>query len=306
MNRKKIKIIFFGTPGFVIPIVKTLNSEYDLVAVVTAPDKPVGRKQILTQTDVARYTEELRIKNFELRILKPEKLDKDFTLQIKNLNPDLIIVAAYGKIIPKSILEIPRFRALNIHPSMLPKYRGASPIQSAILNGDPVSGISVMQMDEQMDHGPIVFQDEFRFSEEDNFETLSTKMFLKSAELLPEVIDGYISGDMIPIQQDEAKAIYCQVIKKEDGFFTIDSPPSPTKLDRMIRAYYPWPVVWTIWKRVTSHPRLNRGHQSSEVGQGEKVVKFLPGGLVQMEGKKPTPLPDFLRGYPDFPIKKLC
>jgi methionyl-tRNA formyltransferase len=210
-----------------------------------------------------------------------EKLKKRFT--IVDSNPDLIVVASYGKILPKEQIETPKYGALNVHPSLLPKYRGPSPLQAAILNGDRVSGVTILKLDEQMDHGPILAKKEVELSEDETFDSWSKKGFEIGAEMLVDLIPDYISGKLSPTSQDDTQATYCKLVKKEDGYFEIDKVPE--NLDRMIRAYYPWPGAWTKWNG--------------------KVVKFLPGGQVQMEGKKATDLKSFLNGYPDFPIKEL-
>lgn len=278
MDKKNLRIIFFGTPEFVLPVIQTLRDNFSLVGAVTTPDVPVGRKQKLTPSPV-----KLALQGQALKILTPEKLTDDVAKSLKQLQADLFVVAAYGKIIPQNILDIPQYGALNIHPSLLPKYRGASPIQNALLGGDEVSGVSIIKMDDKMDHGPLIFTKEIRLSQQDNFDTLSKKMFSEAARVLPEVIEDFISGKVVVKEQDEQQATFTKVIKKEDGYFDINNPPTSQKLDRMIRAYYPWPAAWTRWN--------------------DKVVKFYPEGLIQIEGKHPVPLKDFLNGYPNFPLK---
>ncbi len=214
-----------------------------------------------------------------------KELSKGFTL-VDNLNEaDLCVVAAYGRILTKEELSTPKYGCINVHPSLLPTYRGPSPIQAAILNGDKTSGITIIKMDEEVDHGPIIYQESLELSKEDNFDILSKKMFQRSAEILPQIIEDFISGKIEPVPQDHTKTTYCERLTRDSGYFPIDNPPTPETLDRMIRAYYPWPGVWTHWN--------------------DKIVKFLPGNMLQMEGKKVIPLKDFLNGYPDFPIKVL-
>ncbi|KKS14339.1 methionyl-tRNA formyltransferase [Candidatus Daviesbacteria bacterium RIFOXYD1_FULL_41_10] len=292
MTKHNLRIVFFGTPAFAVPVLQALRENFEVIAVVTAPDQKVGRKQILTPSPVKLATqvfdpESQTRRGLALeRVYTPEKLNQDFlTSHFPLLTSDLFIVAAYGKIIPQFILDIPKFGALNIHPSLLPKYRGPSPLQSGILKGDKASGISIIKMDFQMDHGPIIFTKPFSLSNTDTFETLSKKSFLDAAAFLPQVIRDFIEGKLKETLQDESLATYCKMITKESAFFDIANPPDPEILDRMIRAYYPWPNVWTRWN--------------------EKIVKFLPGGLVQMEGKKPVKLEDFLNGHSGFPIKAL-
>lgn len=282
------KIVFFGTPSFVTSVVSSLGQNFELVAVVTAPDQNVGRKQILTSSPVKQKAQELGIKN----ILTPAKLkDPDFISTLLTLNPDLFIVAAYGKIIPQAILDIPKFGALNLHPSKLPKYRGASPIQAAILNGEKTTALTIIKMDQEMDHGPIVFIKEVQLLNNDTFQTVSQKMFSLATEALCKLIPDFISAKVALKVQNEKEATFTKIIKKEDGYFEIDNPPTKEVLDRMTRAYYPWPNAWTVWE-VTREKRKEK-----------KIIKFYPDGTLQMEGKKPVPLKDFLNGYPDFPLK---
>lgn len=213
-----------------------------------------------------------------------EELAKHFT-QVDSLDKaDLAVVAAYGQILTKEQLNAPKYGAINVHPSLLPKYRGPSPIQQAILNGDKTTGVTIIKMDEEVDHGPIIYQDTLELSEEYNFDILSKKMFLHASEILPQIIKDFTAGKITPHEQDHTKATYCERLTRESGYFDINNPPSSEVLDKMTRAYFPWPGVWTRWNG--------------------KIVKFLPGDLIQMEGKKAISLKDFLNGYPDFPIKE--
>ncbi len=220
-----------------------------------------------------------------------EELAKHFTLVDSLEDADLGVIAAYGKILTQDELEIPKYGCINVHPSLLPKYRGPSPIQAAILNGDKVSGITIIKMDTDVDHGPIIYQEQLELSSIDNFDILSKKMFLMAANILPKVITDFVEGEKSPLDsssikpttQDHAQATYCEHLTRQSGYFDIANPPSPETLDRMIRAYHPWPGAWTKWNG--------------------KIVKFLPGGLLQMEGKKAISFKDFLNGYPDFPLR---
>lgn len=276
---KDLRVVFFGTPTFVIPVLETLNQNFSIVGVVTTPDQKSGRKQILTPTPIKTYCLE---KNLPVKIITNQHFSNDTIQQLTTLKPDLFVVAAYGKIIPKEILEIPKCGAINIHPSLLPKYRGASPIQSAIFHGDKTSGLTIIKMDEQMDHGPILYAKELVLINEDTFHSLSIKMFQVAAEALPHVIEELVREKLEPLSQDDTKATFCDHITKDQGYFDIANPPSPEKLDRMIRAYYPWPTTWT----------------KISIGGQEKIVKFLPGKKLQVEGKNPMSYKDFFNGYP--------
>lgn len=222
-----------------------------------------------------------------------DTLAKLFTLVDSLSEADLGVVAAYGKILKPKELSQPKYGFINIHPSLLPKYRGSSPIQAAILNGDKISGITIIKMDAEVDHGPIIYQEQIELSSRDNFDTLSKKMFLRANEVLPKVIRDFIHGKIKPIEQDDSQVTYCERLTRESGYFDINNPPLSEKLDRMIRSYFPWPGVWTKWSF------------GSAQDKNSKIVKFYPGGKIQMEGKKVMPLSDFLNGYSDFPLKKL-
>lgn len=226
-----------------------------------------------------------------------DTLAKHFTLVDSLKEADLAVVAAYGKILTKEEINSPKYGCINIHPSLLPKYRGPSPIQSAILNGDSVSGISIIKIDEEVDHGPIIYQEEMMLSKTDNFDTLSKKMFLRASEILPDLIEGFINGKVQSLEQNHEEATFCERLERNSGYFDLptgrqESTEFLEQLDRKIRAYYPWPGVWTRW------------NPSPSSGQA-KIVKFYPEGKIQMEGKKVISMQDFLNGYPDFPLKNL-
>ncbi|MDP3733511.1 MAG: methionyl-tRNA formyltransferase [Candidatus Daviesbacteria bacterium] len=257
MPRHNIEIVFFGSDPWSIYVLQTLEDNFDVKTVVTAPNSAV-----------AKYFKGLVLNH---------------TTNYQLLTTDLYVVASYGKIIPKKLLDIPRYGSLNVHPSLLPKYRGASPIQQAILNEEKISGITIIKMDEEIDHGPVLYQERLELSDRDNFDILSKKMFQRASEILPQIIKDFVAGKITPKPQDHSKATFCPLLTRESGFLDIDNPPE--KLDRMIRAYFPWPGVWCKWKG--------------------KIVKFLPNNMLQMEGKKVISIKDFLNGYPDFPIKSI-
>lgn len=274
---KDLKVIFFATSEFVASVLEVLHRNYNLAVVVTRPDQKTITLAFLKL-------------NPNGLVLTPDKISskgvsKQFVNQIKGIQPDLIVVASFGRIIPQEVLDIPKYGCLNIHPSLLPKYRGVSPMPTAILNGDKETGVTVIKMDKEMDHGPIIATRSYRLSQEDNFQTLSIKLFQIGAGLLIEVIPDFIQGKVDLVQQDHWQATFTKFITKEDGYFNPNNPPSLKQLDRMIRAYYPWPTAWTKWD--------------------DKIVKLLPDETVQIAGKKPVKLAEFLRGYPDFPIKTL-
>lgn len=276
-----MNIVYFGTPEFSSYILEEVvkSKKFNVKAVVTRADKPVARHQTISQSPIAMVAEK-----YNVPILKPLKLNEEFIQNnLKLLECNLFVVASYGKIIPQTLLDIPKLGAINVHGSILPKYRGASPIQSSILNGDKETGVTIMLMDAQMDHGEILSTKRISISDHDNFQSLSIKMSQMGSKLLIETLTKFVQGKITPKQQNHALATFCSLLKKDSGYFDINNPPSPEKLDRMIRAYYPWPGVWTKWNG--------------------KIVKFLPENKIQMEGKKPISFKDFLNGYPDFPLK---
>lgn len=256
MPRHSIEIIFFGSDSWSIHVLQALEDRFDVKAVVAAPNSAV-----------ANY--------FKGLVLDLDELDE--------FRADLLVVASYGKIIPKSVLSLAKFGALNVHPSLLPKYRGPSPVPATILAGDKKTGVTIIKMDEKMDHGPIVAAKEVSLSGQEDFMFLINKLFQLGAKLLIEVINDFIAGQIKLKLQNHSRATYSPLLTRQSGFFEIDKPPK--ELDRMIRAYYPWPGVWTKW-------------------QG-KIVKFYPQERVQMEGKKVISFKDFQNGYLDFPIKSI-
>jgi len=274
---RKEKIIFIGTSSFALPALENLIQEYQILAVVTAPDKPTGRKQELTPSPV----KEIALK-YGLSILQPEKI-LDIKQKISKLEPDLIIVASYGQIIPQDILEIPKKNSLNLHPSLLPKYRGPSPIQIAILNGDQITGLTIIQMDSKMDHGPIIIQKETKINPDDTFQSLEARLAEEIADLIILTLPQYFKNKIEPQIQDESQVSYTKILTRDDG--KIDLEQDPKKIERKVRAFYPWPGTWT---------EIN--------GQRIKILKvklkdnklFLE--LVQPAGKKPMTGEEFYRG----------
>ena len=278
-ENSKLKIIFFGTPLFVVPILEALLEHFDVVGIATTPDVKIGRKKILTGTPVKlAYQSYLKKTKRDGLIINSTEFTKNTIEQLSNLQPDLFVVAAYGQLIPKKLLDIPKYGSLNIHPSLLPKYRGPSPIQTTILKGESKTGVTIIRMDEKIDHGPIVIREELPLSPHDTFESLHVKLFVFAAEMLPRVIKNYVSGKIKPKPQNHKKATHCEHITRSDGYFSLDNPPDKKTLDRMIRAYHPWPSAWTRWKG--------------------KIVKLLPDKRMQIEGKSATTQKDFFNGHP--------
>ncbi|MFC1595175.1 methionyl-tRNA formyltransferase [Patescibacteria group bacterium] len=279
------EIIFFGTPEFAVPTLKALiNNGYKPIAVVTAPDKPVGRKQIITPPPVKILAEKHSIK-----IIQNGEIPR----------ADLGIIAAYGKIIPKSIIDSFPKGIINIHPSLLPKHRGASPIQTAILNNDSETGVTLMLTDEKMDHGPILAQSKIQVTNDKMFTELHNELAKLGAELLIETLPKWLNKEIKPIEQNHSKATYTKILKKEDG--KIDKNKSCDAILRQIKAYEKWPTSWTIFKTKNKDIRIKilkakkGGEKNDEL---TIVVKdgFLIIEELQPEGKKPMTARDFLNG----------
>ncbi len=311
---KEIKIIFWGTPEFSLPSLEGLiKNGYDVIAVVTNPDEARGRKQILTPTPIKITAEKYGIPAYQ-----PKNLKSDFPREIQLLEADLYVVAAYGKIIPREILEIPKLGALNIHPSLLPRWRGPSPIQYTILHGDTETGVTIIKMDELMDHGPIVavklLKSDFNLLKSD-FPTLHNELAKLGAELLMETLPKYLAGEITPTPQDESKATYSKILKREDG--RIDWKKSAEEIERMIRAFNPWPGTWTTLP-TDKNPRIKI--EEADIADGKSpiaspgflfsseryplLVKTGRGSLAVkkliLEGKKEITDENFQRGYRQF------
>lgn len=243
-SKKSHHFVFFGTPEFGVIVLDELKRRGLMPAlIVTAPDKPRGRKLLLTPPPVKVWAEKNTIPYIQTETLSP------VPERLANINSDFFIVAAYGKIIPKTILALPRHGALNVHPSLLPQFRGASPIQSAILSAD-VTGTTIMLIDEELDHGPIVAQEILDTPLPIKRLTLETTLAEMGGRLLAETIPEWVAGNITPREQDHAKATYTKKIKKEDGLFELsDLEKNPEMLYRKWCAYDGWPSLYFFAQR---------------------------------------------------------
>lgn len=312
-----MRIVFFGTSNVALPILEELIKQHEIAAVVTQPDARVGRKQELSESPVSSLANDLK-----MNLLKPEKVKNngEFLATLQNLNADIFMVVSYGKILPSEIINLPKFKSVNVHFSPLPKYRGPSPMQAALLNGDEYTGISFFVLDELPDHGPMVYQEIHKIDANDNFFTLSDKLARASAKAINSVITDYVSGKTTPLPQDDSAATFTSIISKADG--QIDWNKSSAQIYNRFRAYYPWPGIWTKWNGkvvkitdciVNTDLRIDRG-PTDAYGCG----KVLDGGIVacgensflqikslQLEGKVETDINSFLNGYKNFAGTKL-
>lgn len=304
-SQLKSKIVFFGTPDFAIPVLHELAEGFLVESVITQPDKPKGRKKVLTSPPIKEYAA-----TRDFLILQPEKLDKNFIDKLKEIKPDLGVVVAYGKILPKEIINIPKYGFLNIHASLLPKYRGAAPIQAALLNGDKETGITIMEVDTGLDTGDIISQVKIEIKKEDNLETLHDKLSEFGAKLLVKTIPGYISGEIKPEEQDDSKASVFPTISKGQGRIVWNN--SAEHISNQIRAFTPWPGAFTFFndkKLDIIEAKPIECDENRLIGQvfeqGKKILvqckdNCLEIKKVKLEGKKEVDIQSFVNGYPNF------
>lgn len=239
----KVKTLFFGSGTFAVPILSALlaSEVVDLVGVVTQPDRPAGRKKELLAVPVKQH---LVDHDFDVEIFQPDRFADESDDVLSQTQPELIIVADYGQILPGDVLDAPKHKSLNVHASLLPKWRGAVPINMAILHGDKITGITIMQMTAGLDEGPILAQREVAVADDDTTETLEQKLAMQGGEMLDQVVASWVAGEIAPRDQDHESATFCSKadLKKENAQVTLDHAVS--EVDRMVRAYYPWPIAW--------------------------------------------------------------
>lgn len=278
----KLKIVFLGSDKFVLPIVEELNENFDLSLIVTTEHNPNG--------PVSSFT-----KDHKIELVDVQQFNNVTMKQLSSVQAPIAVLAYFGVILPPEVLNIFPKGIINIHPSLLPKYRGPTPVQTAILNGETETGVTIIKLDEEVDHGPVFTQEELSVEPTDTTQTLHEKLFTKGAQMLPGVLNSYLNDSVEPIAQNHTEASFTDHLTRDSGYFDGSTPPGKTELDRMIRAYFPWPGVWTTLRiknkelrikllPATSHPELDSGSHSF---------------LLQVEGKNPMSYKDFLNGYPE-------
>lgn len=301
--KHKIKTIFMGTPDFAIPSLESLvnDDRFEVALVITQKDKPIGRDQEILPPPIKKLAQKKNIP-----VLQPDKLASIIN-DITNISPDIIVVAAYGKIIPQSIIEIPRFGCVNVHGSLLPKHRGASCIQGAIKDGDTETGATIMLIDAGLDTGPIISQENIPITEEDTSSTLSMKVALLGASILNESIIAFISGNIRPMKQDDDQSTYDKMLAKEDG--KINWQDHATSIERHARAMTPWPMAWSTLGGIKIIFHKTKVSIIDPDGQPGKmmfmddsiIIKCGEGSLkidkLQLPGKIPVSATDFMRGH---------
>jgi methionyl-tRNA formyltransferase len=298
------KILFMGTPQFAVPALDALTQHFEVAAVVTQPDAPAGRGRSLTASPVKQYALQHGLPVLQPTSLKPPEV----VAALREIAPDVIVVAAFGQILRRDVLALPPRGCINIHASLLPRWRGASPISAAIAAGDPTTGITIMLMEAGIDSGPILTQRSEPIRADDTTATLTERLSTLGAALLTETLPGWLSGEIGPQRQDEALVTKCGQIEKEEG--RIDWSRSAGEIERHVRAMIPWPVAWTTWQgkqlqikraRLWAAPAPAAQAPGTVISSGKALgVQCGEGALelleVQLEGKRSMPATDFLRG----------
>ncbi|MCI1966528.1 MAG: methionyl-tRNA formyltransferase [Oscillospiraceae bacterium] len=299
-----MKIVFMGTPEFAVPSLGALmRAGHEVAAVFTRRDRPVGRKQILTAPPVKVLAQENGIPVFQPETLRGAETEQ----AIRDIGPDVIVVAAYGKILPKNILNLPRLGCVNVHASLLPKYRGAAPIQQAVLDGEPVTGVTTMQMAEGLDTGDILFRDRTEIKPEETSGELTARLAAMGAKLIVRTLSELERGTVTPVQQNEAESSYAPMLTKKRS--PIDWSRAAVQIHNQVRGLSPWPGAATVFegKKLKVHATRPAGNGSGIPGQilSGRDLKVVCGDgtvlqllTVQPEGGKRMSGSDFLRGHP--------
>jgi len=305
-----MRLVYMGTPQFAVTPLRALAAAgHEIVGVITRIDKPAGRGRSVTAPPIKLVAHEMG-----LAVFQPKRVrDTEAMEQLQTLNPEAIIVAAYGQILPKDILTLPKFGCLNIHASLLPLYRGAAPINWAIIRGERETGITIMQMDEGMDTGAILMQERIPIEPRDTAGTLAGKLSLLGAEMIAAALPLIASGKLIAVAQDGSTATMAPLLKKENGL--IDWAFPAVEIHNRVRGLTPWPGAYTFLdgkmiKIITTEVSAGRGEAGLlyekdknilEVGAGSGLLRIL---CLQPEGKKPMTAAEFMRGHRDVAGKK--
>ncbi|MBL7573027.1 methionyl-tRNA formyltransferase [Staphylococcus saccharolyticus] len=305
------KIIFMGTPDFSTKVLEMLIAEHDVIAVVTQPDRPVGRKKILTPPPVKNVAVE-----HEIPVYQPEKLNNSSELEeLLSLDADIIVTAAFGQLLPESLLKAPRLGAINVHASLLPKYRGGAPIHQAIIDGEKETGITIMYMVKNLDAGNIISQKAIRIDDSDNVGTMHDKLSFLGAELLKDTLPCIIDGTNDSIPQDDTKATFASNISREDE--RIDWQQSAQAIHNHIRGLSPWPVAYTTMddknlKLFDAHIVTDKKGKPGVIIETTKKELIIGTGSndaialteIQFAGKKRMQVVNYLSGVQDTLVGK--
>ncbi len=309
-GRVNLRILFMGTSAFAVaPLEALIHRNFQVVAVYTQPDRPAGRGRFLSSSPVKETA--LRLK---LPVVQPTSLkDAEVVAQLIDFHPDVIVVAAYGQILPQPVLDIPKYGCINLHPSLLPRFRGASPVASAILAGDKLTGTSIMLMASGLDTGSLLASEKVAISPQDTTGSLTAKLSRVAARLLPEVLSRWVEGEITPRPQNDAEATYSTLITKKAG--EIHWQLSAVEIWRQVRAYQPWPRCYTWWQGrrleiieavpLPGKPTKAAGQvvplKSKEAAFGVNTGNGVLGIIkVQLGGRKAMAADEFLRGQGQF------
>ncbi|MGH2583273.1 MAG: methionyl-tRNA formyltransferase [Anaerolineales bacterium] len=299
------RVVFMGSPEFALPTLKALASHHEVAGVVTQPDRPAGRGKKLSPLPVKMLAERL-----EIPVIQPVRLkEPEAVSQLRDWDPEAIVVAAFGQILRQEVLDLPKYGCINVHASLLPRWRGASPIQAAILHGDKETGVTIMLMDAGLDTGPILSQRATRIKDDDTAGSLSEKLAGLGAKLLIETLPDYFSGKLQPRPQPSKGVTNAPLLKKADG--ELDLHKSARELERQVRAFNLWPGPFTMWNG--SPLKIHRAHalhgHFTEPGlriehEGKPAISTGNGLLIldelQPAGKKAMSGDQFLRGARDW------
>jgi methionyl-tRNA formyltransferase len=306
-----IRTLFLGSSWESVETLKALDEDmrFDIVAVITTVDKPVGRNQVMTPSEVKSYALSNRI-----RVFHTEKKERKYQEALAKFNPELIVCKAFGEIVPEFFIEYPRYKAINVHFSILPKYRGAVPIQKAILEGEDETGISIMLMSKGLDEGDILKIYKEPILPKDTNLSLRKRLVEKSAEILGDVLEEWVHGEIEPTPQDDSQATYCwqKDISKENAEIDWDSM-EPEYIERMVRAFIPWPIAWTEWngKRVKLFDgdliKFKNDREAGELFIDNDDLLFatkdreicIKVNRLQIEGKTEMDAEEFINGFRD-------
>ncbi len=298
-------LVFMGSPQFAVPTLEALAREHDVLAVFTQPDKPAGRGQQLAAVPVKHWARTHSVPVYQPQSFRKEPQAIDI---LRDLKPEVIVVAAYGLILPQAVLDVPTFGCLNVHGSILPRHRGAAPIMSAILAGDAETGITIMRMDAGLDTGPMLSVAREPIRSDDTTASLSERLSYIGAQLMADTLPKYLSGEIAPQPQPEEGATYSPKIDKADARIDWNKPAG--EIERMVRAYIPWPGTFTFWDGVQVKV-LKAGIRDQGSGITGEVVKLGDRSIgvvtgsgvlvlkeIQLAGRKAMKAEDFVRGQP--------
>lgn len=300
----KLKTIFMGTPDFAVPCLEVLQAKTEVLAVITQPDRPKGRGHNLQASPVKQKALE-----YNLPVLQPEKIKtEEFTAELEKLQPDLIVVVAFGQILSQRILDIPPLGCVNVHASLLPRYRGAAPIHWSIINGEKETGVTTMLMDAGLDTGDMLLKDKVVITEEMTTEELHDQLMAMGGKLLAETVDGLANGTITPEKQDDSISNYAGMLNKETGH--IDWSKSAVEIHNLIRGLNSWPVAWSMkdgknykfWRTKVENSNSDKvpgtvvelRKNSFCVATGEGLLEVLE---IQPPSKKRMSAGDLLRGH---------